>query len=267
VPASEILDAVRRRRRGQRFPVAITFDDDLASHLRHALPALRREGLPATFFLGGASLSGPYAYWWDDLQRAIDERLVPPDGLPYLLETEVQAALDRSPRSILDLASRIVRLEPAQRHDVAAALHAAVGPPPADTGLRADDVRALVAGGCTVGFHTLPHDALPSLPDAALEDALRDGRDALAEASGGKLELIAYPHGKADARVTAATRAAGFSCGFTTARGPVGPQTDEFLVPRTVADLSASALALRLARTFARAERGPGGAVSSAASD
>ena len=56
VPASELLDAVRSRRRGQRFPVAITFDDDLAGHARDALPELQREGLTATFFLGGTSL-------------------------------------------------------------------------------------------------------------------------------------------------------------------------------------------------------------------
>lgn len=252
VPAGELLEATRRRRRGRRFPVAITFDDDLACHVREALPALRQEGLTATFFIGGAAFHEPHSFWWEDLQRVIDGRLVDPDGIPHIDAAEVHAALERSPRAILDLTGGIVRLEPRQKTEVVAALRSAAGPPAADSGLRAPDVRAIVAAGCSVGFHTLRHDALPSLSDAGLSEALEEGLEAVAAASGGRPEHIAYPHGKADRRVADAARAAGFTLGFTTARGPVTPDTDPFLIPRTVADESARALALRLARMFAR---------------
>jgi peptidoglycan/xylan/chitin deacetylase (PgdA/CDA1 family) len=248
VAAAELPDAVRSRRRGQRFPVAITFDDDLASHVREAVPALRQAGLTATFFLGGAALHGPHSFWWEDLQRVIDGRLVAPDGIPFVREADVRPALERSPRAILDLAGAIVRLEPRQKAEVAAALRAAAGPPAADGGLRAPDVRTIVEVGCTVGFHTLRHDALPSLSDTELEQALREGREALAAVTGRCPELIAYPHGKADKRVADAAAAAGFALGFTTARGAVTAETDPLTIPRTVADLTAGELALRLAR-------------------
>lgn len=251
VPAGELLEATRRRRRGRRFPVAITFDDDLACHVREALPALRQEGLTATFFIGGAAFHEPHSFWWEDLQRVIDGRLVDPDGIPHIDAAEVHAALERSPRAILDLTGGIVRLEPRQKTEVVAALRSAAGPPAVDSGLRAPDVRAIVAAGCSVGFHTLRHDALPSLSDAGLSEALEEGLEAVAAASGGRPEHIAYPHGKADRRVADAARAAGFTLGFTTARGPVTPDTDPFLIPRTVADESARALALRLVRMFA----------------
>jgi len=251
VPAGELLDAVRTRRRGQRFPVSITFDDDLASHVREALPALRQAGLTATFFLGGAALEEPHSFWWEDLQRAIDGRLVAPDGIPHVPEADVRAALERSPRTILDLAGAIVRLEPRKKAEVAAALRTAAGPPAAESGLRARDVRTIVEAGCTVGFHTLRHDFLPSLSGPELEEALNEGREEVASAAGQSPELIAYPHGKADRRVVDAARAAGFALGFTTARGPVTPDTDPFLIPRTVADQSVSALGLRLARVVA----------------
>jgi peptidoglycan/xylan/chitin deacetylase (PgdA/CDA1 family) len=247
VQAAELLEAVRSRRRRERFPVAITFDDDLASHVRDALPALRRAGISATFFLTGASLDGPHSFWWEDLQRAIDDELMAPDGLPHV---DVGAALERSPRAILDLAGAIVRLPPGQRGEVGVALRETVGPPSADNGLRSHDVRALAEAGCTVGFHTLRHDALPGLSDTGLEQAFRDGRDALAAAAAAPIDLLAYPHGKADARVAEAARAAGFALGFTTARGAVTADTDPLRIPRTVADLSAGALALRLARLF-----------------
>jgi O-methyltransferase len=250
VPAAEILEATRSRRRGQRFPVSITFDDDLASHVRDALPALRRAMLPATFFLSGSSLEGPQSFWWEDLQRAIDGRLIPPDGIPHVPETDVRAALGRSPRAILDVALSIRELDPGQKREAAAALRAAVGEPAANVQLRAQDVRSLAEADSAVGFHTLEHDVLPALSDSALEHALRNGREQLAAAAGGRLDLIAYPHGKADGRVAEAARAAGFALGFTTARGPVTPDTDPHLIPRTVPDMSVGAFALRLARAF-----------------
>jgi peptidoglycan/xylan/chitin deacetylase (PgdA/CDA1 family) len=252
VAAGSVVEAASSRRRGRRFPVAITFDDDLASHARDAFPALRQAGLEATFFLCGASLHRPHSFWWEDLQRVIDERLLV-DGLPHLLSADIRPALDRRPRAILDLAGSIVRLDPGPRQDVADALQALVGTPSADRGLRASDARNLVEAGDTVGFHTRRHDALTGLTDAELEDALRRGRDELAAATGARLDIIAYPHGKADARVAAASRKAGFVCGFTTARGLVAPDTDPLLIPRTVADLSARALSVRLARLFADA--------------
>jgi peptidoglycan/xylan/chitin deacetylase (PgdA/CDA1 family) len=251
VRADEVIRASRERRRGRRFPVAITFDDDLSSHVRHALPALRREALPATFFLCGASLHEPQTFWWEDLQRAIDDELVDANALPQLAEDDVRAALEQSPRAIRRVASSIERLEPTRRAEVAATLREAVGPPPPDAGLRSSSVRALADGGCDIGFHTLRHDALPALSDDALEQALHEGREEVEAVAGRASNLIAYPHGKADARVAEAARSAGYSFGFTTAVGLVRPDTDPHLIPRLVPPASASAFALHLARAFA----------------
>jgi peptidoglycan/xylan/chitin deacetylase (PgdA/CDA1 family)/SAM-dependent methyltransferase len=59
VPASGLAAAVRTRRRGERFPASITFDDDLASHAEVALPLLEHAGVAATFFLGGGGRPEP----------------------------------------------------------------------------------------------------------------------------------------------------------------------------------------------------------------
>ncbi len=250
VPAAQIVDAARLRRRGQRFPIAITFDDDLAEHVRAALPALRRTGVTATFFLTGASLDESHSFWWEDLQRAIDDTRVTPDQIPYV---DLSAALERSPRAILDVAGKIVRLAPEERDEVTTALRTAVGPAPTESGLRAHQIRALADAGCSIGFHTVRHDPLQALPDAELDRALREGRQVLEAAAGGPVDLIAYPHGKADDRVATAARRAGFAAGFTTASGVVTPETNPLRIPRTVADLSSSSLALRLARLVSRA--------------
>ena len=246
VAAADILDAIRSRRRGERFPVAITFDDDLPEHVHEALPALRAAGVKATFFLNGASLDAAHAFWWEDLQRAVDGKLIA--ELPHVDASE---AIARRPRALIELSGAITGLPASQRADVAAALREAVGPPAGDAGLRRADVRKLADAGCTVGFHTIRHDLLPSLSDDELASALRNGREALEAAAGGAVELIGYPYGKADERVATAARAAGFKLGFTTTRGTMTPEAEPMLLPRTVPDLSAHGLAARLARLFA----------------
>jgi peptidoglycan/xylan/chitin deacetylase (PgdA/CDA1 family) len=255
VPAADLLDAVRSRRRGQPFPVAITFDDDLVSHVRNALPALQRASVHATFFLGGNSLREPHPFWWEDLQRALDEGLVQPGSLPHVPEGDVRAALERRPKAIFHVAAAIEDLEPAQRNEVAEALRAAVGPRAADEGLRAADVQSLVAAGFDVGFHTLRHYALPTLSDTALEQALHEGRQTLVDLIGKQLDVISYPHGKANGRVAAAARTAGYTCGFTTERSRVTVETDPLLIPRIPPAMSAGKTALRLARAVAERRR------------
>jgi hypothetical protein len=53
VRAGELAEAIATRRREQRFPLAVTFDDDLAVHAGETARLLRHLDLPATFFLGG----------------------------------------------------------------------------------------------------------------------------------------------------------------------------------------------------------------------
>lgn len=248
VPAAELVAAVRRRRRGERFPVCITFDDDLAGHLRDALPVLQRAGVTATFFLGGVSLDGPHAFWWQDLQRVVDNQLV--DAVPHLEGSELRPALAREPKAIFRVAAAMEALAGPQRAETAAALRVAAGPP-LDDGLRAGDIRRLVEAGCDVGFHTLRHEPLPQLDDGALEGALEEGRADLEAVVGRRLALISYPHGKADERVARAARAAGYEVGFTTGRNAVTAETDPLLVPRIPPALASGKTALRVARVVA----------------
>jgi peptidoglycan/xylan/chitin deacetylase (PgdA/CDA1 family) len=251
VGAGELLEAVRQRRRGERIPVSITFDDDLAAHIRTALQELRTAGVTATFFLGGVSLEGPHAFWWQDLQCAVDDRLVAADSLPHVPEAELHAALEREPKAIFRVAAAIEELQPERRLETAAALRAAVGERSVDEGLRAHDIQALVAGGCDVGFHTLRHESLTSLDQSGLESALQDGRDTLAAVVGSPLNAIAYPHGKADKRVAEAARAAGYTVGFVTGRRAVTPEMDPLLLPRIPPALSTGKTMLRIARAVA----------------
>jgi peptidoglycan/xylan/chitin deacetylase (PgdA/CDA1 family) len=212
VPASGLLDAVRGRSAGEPFPVAVTFDDDLPSHAGVAMPILRSQEVPATFFVCGASLDGPFAFWWERLQRAMDR------------------GGDRS--SIHRVAATVQVLPPGEREERAAQLAEKAGPDPPDAGLREQDLRALAESGLDVGFHTLWHYDLPVLDDEQLDTALTEGRAAIEGITGTRLDLLAYPHGSADPRIAAAAARAGFRAAFTVGERAVTADTDPLLIAR-----------------------------------
>jgi peptidoglycan/xylan/chitin deacetylase (PgdA/CDA1 family) len=222
VPASELLNAVRGRQRGEPFPVAMTFDDDLETHADVVAPILTAASATGTFFLSGASLRDPHWFWWERLQAAIDRRLdLSPLGLSGA----------RGP-TIHDLGRRIEALAPAERREVERRLGEIVGPDSPDAGMRAEAVQRLLAAGLEVGFHTRRHDALPPLNDAELAHAFEGGRGELEDVLGNRLTVISYPHGQADDRVAAAARAAGFTAGFTGYRDVVRPDSEPLLLGR-----------------------------------
>jgi peptidoglycan/xylan/chitin deacetylase (PgdA/CDA1 family) len=238
VHAAELVGAAGARRAGEPVPVALTFDDDLRSHVEHAAPVLARRGATATAFVGGVSRPP----WWEMLQAALDRGELRPDDLAGVDQTLVRAALAREPRAARRLAAAVEGLPPGERDAIAASLDRFgddVQPP-----LGADGIRGLVAAGWEIGFHTVRHDVLTALGDDALHAALVDGRAELEELTGGPIRTIAYPHGKAGAREAAAAQAAGFETGFTGAAEIVTAATPPLLVGRLQPDRFSSGRAL-----------------------
>ena len=210
------LEAVASRRRGAPFPVAITFDDDLVSHVRIAAPALERAGVPATFFLCGSSLEAPQAFWWQRLELAL----------------ATGASIPLAGDGIHELAERLESMTPDERAELERLLPEYGDGETPEPGLRGAQVRELVERGFAIGFHTLRHDRMTGLDDDALARAHDEGRRELEEAAGSTLTAIAYPHGKADDRVARAGRDAGFRLGLTGSNEPVVTTSDPMLLGR-----------------------------------
>jgi peptidoglycan/xylan/chitin deacetylase (PgdA/CDA1 family) len=247
VSAAELPDAVARRRRGERFPVAVTFDDDLSSHVSLAAPILRRAGAQATFFLTGAALRAPYAFWWERLQRVAD---TDPARLQTLF---ADADLAKGETRTLHALGRWVEsLAPEERQAFADSLRDSDGDH--EAGLSADGVRALLDAGMDVGFHTRRHDPLPDLDEASLAAAFEKGRDELEEVVGSRLTIVAYPHGRADERVAAAAGRAGITIGYTGYGGAVRPGDEPLMLRRLGPSYrSAGHFAVQVVATLLRA--------------
>jgi peptidoglycan/xylan/chitin deacetylase (PgdA/CDA1 family) len=216
VPAADIHAAARRRRRWHRVPIALTLDDEWSTHVTLALPALRAERMPATFFLTGAKLDNPATSWWELLQEATDRGLRT-DRIAPGADLFAQAAF-------------LTRASPETRDAAAVALTALV-PAPAAAAMPPNDIRRLAREHDT-GFHTLRHDPLDTLTSQELQARLTAGRGRLEQLVGRPLTLLAYPHGAAGRREADAAREAGFALAFTTNWAPVGPGTDRLLIGR-----------------------------------
>jgi peptidoglycan/xylan/chitin deacetylase (PgdA/CDA1 family) len=211
--------------------VAITFDDDLETHWDVAAKLLREQGIPATFFLSGSFLSRPKPFWWEDLQRAVDEGTVEHHHLPELRPEELDDALLRKPGAIHKLAARFEQLEPARKRVVAGRLER-LRSEPAGPAISVADVRALARDGFEIGFHTRDHEFLPNLTASEVQSGLVEGRDGLEAAAERPVDLLAYPHGGADRRVADAVRRAGYRGAYTVRAEPVLPTSGAHLLPR-----------------------------------
>jgi peptidoglycan/xylan/chitin deacetylase (PgdA/CDA1 family) len=244
VEASKLVDAVGARAPGDPIPVAITFDDDLASHAEHAAPILRAANATATFFVSGASLDERFRFWWECLQVAFDRKLdLGPLDLPDRLRTADIHALGRW----------IQALPASERDRLALRLAGMTSDEAFDGGLHRERLGALASSGVEVGFHTLRHDLLPALSDDELVRAMRDGRAQIEQVVGRPLQTISYPHGAADARVARAARAAGYEAGFTGRPTIVGPTSDPLLLGRLSPSIaSVGELAYDVARAVFR---------------
>lgn len=230
VRASELRDAIEGRRRGEPIPAAVTFDDDLPTHALVAAPVLERAGVPGTFFLSGDGDGG--VRWWEDLQIAVDRKLIAAAGLGSALEPVLAPALDGKPWALHAAARQIVELAPPDRAGVAATLREAAASFRQRTSLTPAQIGELADAGHEIGFHTRRHDPLTTLDDASLAGAITDGRTDLEEVAGRRVLAIAYPHGRVDERVRDAAAAAGFDSGFTTAAEAIGRRTDQLLLGR-----------------------------------
>ena len=206
VTIDEVLSFDSRAGYRKRPAVALTFDDDLPSHVEHALPVLREFSVPAAFFLSGRFLHGLGSYWFQQL-----EALFVAHG------TRRTAALLHVPEANAGSLAQTCERNADLRRRVSE-LAAGISTPAV---LGGDAIAAFAAGGMTVGFHTVEHDVLPDLDDRSLERAVARGREELAAAAGAAVRYFAYPHGQADSRSALAVRRAGFTAAFTGRPQPV----------------------------------------------
>jgi peptidoglycan/xylan/chitin deacetylase (PgdA/CDA1 family) len=111
-------------------------------------------------------------------------------------------------------------------------------------GLTEHQIRSLMNAGWEVDSHTITHPDLTTLDDAALRRELVDSRNDLRKRFGVKVNFFAYPAGRYDDRVEAATKAAGYKAAVTVDEGIARGRDDPFALKRVRVNASDTAVTL-----------------------
>ena len=98
--------------------------------------------------------------------------------------------------------------------------------------MTADQVRAVVAAGMTIGAHTVHHVDLTRVSLAAARAEIEQSRRDLVALTGQPVTDFAYPSGRLDAAVEGMVQAAGFRDAVTTVEGALHPRGNRYAISR-----------------------------------
>lgn len=200
IAPSRIADLLVRGQPLPRDAVAVTFDDGYRDLLDNALPALKREGVTAGFFVLSAHLPGRGTLFLDRIR-----------GTP--LEAE------RKSLASITAADREARMAGLPTH----------GAPPL---MDADDLRRLLAEGQEVGSHGRTHGLLPALPHTEARTEIAASREEIRRHAAIETSLFAYPWGAHGDDGRRNAREAGYVAAFAGEWEGVRDGADPFAIPR-----------------------------------
>lgn len=219
--------------------VAITFDDGYEDNHRCAAPILEQAGLRGTFYVATGFVDQGLL-WYD--RAALLVRLAPTQALTDAAAAIGMAVPVHSTNSAADRVDAWVeglkRVPTAARRRWLELVGAQVGAAAALPGqdrfapMQPEQLRQLAARGHEIGSHTVQHEILPLLDDAALRHELTASRERLREWLGTDVPGFCYPNGSYDARVAAAVAAAGYAYAVTTCDPADAGLVDAFRLPR-----------------------------------
>lgn len=232
-------NAARRWDAGERPErpfLAITFDDGQRDNALHAVPVLERFGLRGSFFVPVRAVEDNETLWHDRLGYAAAQLLR--TDRAAALRALAQLGLAESPdvaATVQAVVERAKTLTPAQRDAFVDATERAAGGnarPAWDGMMTWEELRAIAARGHEVGSHSMTHQLLPQLDDAALAYEVAESRRILEAKLGNRVETFCYPNGDADARVVQAVKDAGYARALSTRWGPNEPGASPYQLSR-----------------------------------
>lgn len=218
IPLAAVVDALASGRAPPEGHV-LTFDDGYVEWAELVGPSLRAAGATATFFITSGMRRGgrPHAidgYYWalDHAEVAVWEVELP-DGRRVqgdLRTVEGKRWLVTDSAIKRALVAGDAETQAAVLEGVVRAAGAEMPRNLADRLYMDEPQWRTLARAHTIGAHGVTHRPWTTLDDTTLGRELHEGRADLVAATGAAVEFAAYPDGAHDARVVAATQAAGY---------------------------------------------------------
>ncbi len=236
LPLSDAVESLRDQSLPPR-AVCITFDDGYADNATRALPILRKQNCPATFFVATGYLDG--GCMWNDmvieaLRGTGDDKIDLGDrGLGCYATANLPQRLD----AVNAILSKLKYRRQHERHAIAEQLCEIAGVEvPPRLMMTTDQVKQLAQQGMEIGGHTVNHPILRQTDKQTAQAEIADGKQTLESITGKEVRFFAYPNGRRDddydPEHVQMVRDTGFQAALTTEWGTAGYSSDLFQLPR-----------------------------------
>jgi peptidoglycan/xylan/chitin deacetylase (PgdA/CDA1 family) len=232
----------------RKFPTGaclVTFDDGWHDNETHALPVLRRLGVPAVLFVATGFIGTRSTFWQERMTRQLVALSHVPDaGRSTLAELGLAETCDASETerrlAMRGFVDQLKSMTTDQIENAATLVSTACSDAGISEAELGDDyfldwsaLKSMTGTGTfAIGSHGHSHVPLPRLGrDAAMADLQRSVREF--ESHGiPPPSLFAYPNGDYDATSMDCLKDVGLYVGFTTEPGYVDPSSDPRRLPR-----------------------------------
>jgi peptidoglycan/xylan/chitin deacetylase (PgdA/CDA1 family) len=191
---------------GRRDPVAaITFDDGYRDFYDHALPLLKRKGVPAAVFVVTGMVGKNRAQIHDRLYLLLARRFRPGSGAPTAFQATRQM-LETLSQAEIEKVIQTLESELSIPEDVFRPFYP----------LTWEMLHEIRGAGITVGSHTRTHVLMPNESKQRVMDEAAGSRAEIETKLGAAVRHFAYPGGRFDRAAVDAVAAAGYRFGYTT---------------------------------------------------
>jgi len=253
-----LQEALIGLKKGKLPPAAacLTLDDGYSDWFEGVVPLLRREKVPATFFITTSQLLGE-PVWYERVSHAVRHSVKTEVDLRAVGLDRCSIAGENDKGALIRMLSEHCKYRTlAARSDMLMALEEAFGKPdhPAPC-MSPDELRELANAGFEIGAHTVNHPILRFCNPQEAEFEIGAARETLEQMAGTRVTSFAYPNGKIGQDILpehiAMVRKCGYASALTTEPG-VASHTDHlFQIPRfTPWGKTPTRIAAQLGRNF-----------------
>ena len=216
---SDTIKKWKRKDKGIKPLMAVTFDDGQEDNYKYAVPVLENLGIKGTFFVPVSNIEKALPLWHDILGFTV-LRLFE-DGKTGLAELNEFFKLDfSSDLTPIEAARCVIKeaklLNEQQRIELIEYFWDSIRCPEWAGMMTWSQLKEMKKSGHEIGSHTMTHPILSKCADSKLHTEISESRKVLQTQLDAPVESFCYPNGDFDERVLKITQTAGYTCAVTT---------------------------------------------------